>query len=204
MHTFKDRERERERESKVSLEVFVFDHNVRSRPRAAAKQMGVRKPVDGAHNDYTLTSGPKRIAEILEDNGASHLLGKRAALINVWRPLVGPVQDHPLAICDARSTRLDDFIATQIQHFQEGNLETPAHTGEVFSFQYSPQHRWYYAPDMQPDEVIFLKCYDTAQDGRARYTGHTGFRNPECPEEFVPRESIEARTVVVFDEDRGD
>ena len=81
-----------------ALDVFVFDHNVRSRPRAAAKQAGVRKPVDGAHNDYTLNSGPKRIEEILRESNAEHLLGNRAALINVWRPLIGPVQDHPLAI----------------------------------------------------------------------------------------------------------
>lgn len=186
-----------------ALEVFVFDHNVRSRPRAERKQIGVRRPVEGAHNDYTLTSGPKRIDEILQENNADHLAGKRAALINVWRPLVGPIQDHPLAICDARSTQLDDFIATQIQHFQEDDLEKPAHVGEVFSFQYNPQHRWYYASDMQPDEVIFLKCFDTVLDGRARYTGHTGFRNPQCPADFVARESIEARTVVVFDEARS-
>ena len=187
-----------------ALEVFVFDHNVRSNPRAERKEEGVRRPVEGAHNDYTLASGPKRIEEILKDSDASHLLGNRAALINVWRPLVGPIQDHPLAICDARSTRLEDFISTQIQHFQEGDLETPAHVGEVFSFKYSPQHRWYYASDMQPDEVILLKCFDTAQDGRARYTGHTGFRNPECPADFIARESIEARTVVVFDEARAE
>ena len=60
------------------------------------------------------------------------------------------------------------------------------------------------ARSAQPDEVIFLKCYDTALDGRARYTGHTGFRNPECPADFVPRESIEARTVVVYDEARAE
>ena len=35
---------------------------------------------------------------------------------------------------------------------------------------------------------------------RARFLPHTGFRNPACPPQFVPRESIEARTLVVFDE----
>ncbi len=191
--------------SKLGAEdVFVFDHNVRSHVRAKRKEIGVREPVEGAHNDYTLASGPKRIEDILRENDASHLLANRAALINVWRPIVGPVQDHPLAICDARSTNLDDFIATEIQHFQEGNLETPAHTGEVFSFVHNPAHCWYYASEMRPDEVIFLKCFDTALDGRARYTGHTGFRNPECPEDFVARESIEARTVVVFPELRAE
>lgn len=179
-------------------EVFVFDHNVRNEPRSTRKEHGVRQPVDGAHNDYTLSSGPRRIREILADNDAGHLEGRRAALINVWRPIVGPVQDHPLAVCHARTTKLEDFIPTEIQHFLEHDLEKPHLTGEVYSFRHSPEHRWYYVSDMQPDEVMLLKCFDTATDGRACFTGHTGFRNPDCPPDFTPRESIEARTVVVF------
>ncbi len=56
---------------------------------------------------------------------------------------------------------------------------------------------------MQPDEVLLLKCYDSRKDGRARYMPHTGFRNPACPDDFVPRESIEARTLVIFDSPRS-
>ena len=52
---------------------------------------------------------------------------------------------------------------------------------------------------MKPDEVLLLKCYDSRKDGRARFMPHTGFKNPGCPREFVPRESIEARTLVVFE-----
>lgn len=52
---------------------------------------------------------------------------------------------------------------------------------------------------MQPDEVLLLKCYDSRTDGRARFMPHTGFQNPACPRDFVPRESIEARTLFVFD-----
>ena len=181
-----------------ALRVFVFDHNVRSRPRSRRGEPGIREPVEGAHNDYMLESGPRRVREILAQNDASHLEGNRAALINVWRPIVGPVQDHPLAVCDARSAELDDFIPTEIQHFGEGDLETPRHTGQIYSFRHRARNRWYYARDMQPDEVLLLKCYDSAGDGCACFTGHTGFRNPACPEEFTPRESIEARTLAVF------
>lgn len=180
--------------------VFVFDHNVRNKPLADRKEPGVREPVDGAHNDYTLDSGPRRIREVLRDNDASHLANYRAALINLWRPISGPVQDHPLAICDARTTSLNDFIPTEIEHYLEHDLETPHLTGQIYSFQHSPQHRWFYVSDMQPDEALLLKCFDSATDGRACFTGHTGFINPECPAEFIPRESIEARTVVVFNE----
>ena len=178
--------------------VFVFDHNVRSRVRSQRGEIGVREPVEGAHNDYTVDSGPRRVKEVLEDNNAGHLAGLRSALINVWRPIIGPVQDHPLAICDARSAKLDDFLPTDIEHYTEGDLHTPSLTGQVYSFQYNPEHHWYYLSDMRPDEVMFLKCFDSAGDGRACFTGHTGFVNPDCPSEFTPRESIEARTVVIY------
>jgi hypothetical protein len=181
-----------------ALAVFIFDHNVRNQTRSDRGEVGVREPVDGAHNDYTLSSGPRRIREILEENNALDLVDHRAALINVWRPIVGPVQDHPLAVCHARTTDIADFIPTDIQHYLEDNLETPHLTGEIYSFQHSDAHRWFYVSDMQPDEVILLKCYDTADDGRAIFTGHTGFRNPACPPDFTPRESIEVRTVVVY------
>ena len=171
---------------------------MRNQPRSDRQEAGIREPVDGAHNDYTVSSGPRRVREILEENDATDLIGHRAALINLWRPIIGPVQDRPLAICDARSAKLEDFIPTEIQHFLEDDLETPHLTGQIYSFRHNPDHRWYYVSDMQPDEVMLLKCYDSADDGRACFTGHTGFNNPECPEEFTPRESIEARTVVIF------
>lgn len=178
--------------------VFIFDHNVRNKTRADAGESGVRLPVEGAHNDYTMSSGPRRIREILEENNATHYADLRAALINLWRPIVGPVQDHPLAICHARATRLDDFIPTEIQHFLEDDLETPHLRGEIYSFQHADHHRWFYVSDMQTDEAMLLKCFDTADDGRAMFTGHTGFRNPASPADSRPRESIELRTVVVF------
>jgi hypothetical protein len=53
---------------------------------------------------------------------------------------------------------------------------------------------------MRPDEFLLLKGYDSRADGRARFMPHTGFVNPARPSEFVPRESIETRTLVVFDE----
>ena len=186
------------KEATGALEVFVFDHNVRSRVRSQRGQSGVRELVEVPHNDYTVDSGPRRVKEVLEENNASHLDGYRSALINVWRPIIGPVQDHPLAICDARSAKLEDFIATQIEHYSEDDLHTPSLIGQIYSFQHNPDHRWYYLSDMCPDEVMFLKCFDSANDGRACFTGHTGFVNPNCPSQFTARESIEARTLVVY------
>jgi len=182
--------------------VFVFDHNVRSAVRAARGQHGVRTPVDGAHVDYTAASGPRRIEEILERFGHSDLAGRRAALINLWRPIVGPVVDVPLALCDARSVAPGELVETRILHYGEDQQDLPRHTGYIYSLYYGAQHRWAYVSAMQPDEVLLLKCYDSSNDGRARFMAHTGFKNPACPQEFTPRESIEARTLIIFQDDR--
>ena len=180
--------------------VIVFDHNVRSAARAARGEAGVRVPVDQVHNDYTEHSGPKRKLEILAAAGRADLADRHAAFVNLWRPIVGPVWDNPLAVCDARSVQAADLVSTEIQHFGEDDLSTPRHTGEIYSVRYNPAHRWCYVSAMTPDEFLLLKCYDSHIDGRARFMPHTGFLNPACPSEFVPRESIEARTLVLFDE----
>jgi len=181
--------------------VFAFDHNVRSAKGAAEGRPGVRAPVDMAHNDYTESSGPRRVQEILEARGRPDLIGHDAALVNVWRPIRGPVQDIPLTICEASSTTPADFVDTHIEHYGEEDLSRPRHVGEILSVRYNPAHRWFYVSNMRADEVLVFKCWASAGDGRARYTAHTGFRNPAAPPDAPPRESIEVRTVVV-DPDR--
>jgi hypothetical protein len=178
--------------------VFAFDHNVRSAKGAAEGRPGVRAPVDMAHNDYTEGSGPRRTLEILEARGRSDLAGHDAALVNVWRPIRGPVQDIPLTICEASSTAPADFVDTDIEHYGEDDLSRPRHVGQILSARYSPAHRWFYLSDMRTDEILVFKCWASARDGRARYTAHTGFKNPAAPPDAPPRESIEVRTVVVF------
>jgi hypothetical protein len=183
-----------------ALAVVVFDHNVRSAARAARGEVGVRVPVDQVHNDYTEASGPKRKLEILGAAGRPELSDRRVAFVNLWRPIVGPVLDNPLAVCDARSVAPGDLAATEIRHFGDDDLKVPRHTGEIYSVRYNAAHRWFYVSAMRPDEFLLLKCYDSRADGRARFMPHTGFVNPARPSQFVPRESIEARTLVVFDE----
>lgn len=171
--------------------VQVFDHNVRCRPMAMEKINGAREPVKFAHNDYTLKSGPQRVRDLMGDE-AEELLKHRFVEINVWRPIRGPVEESPLAVCDAQSMKLNDFIATDLKYRDR--------TGEVYSVKYNPAHRWYYFPKMQRDEALLLKCYDSAEDGRARFTAHSAFEDPTSLPNAAPRESIEARMLVFFAE----
>src|SRR5207237_1170546 len=111
------------------------------------------------------------------------------ALVNVWRPIRGPVLDSPLALCDARSFADDDLIASDLVY---------AHVrGETSRVEYNPRHRWHYFSEMQTDEVLLIRVHDSANDGRARLSFHTSFENPLTPG-APPRESIEVRTLVFF------
>lgn len=160
------------------------------RNAARAKlEKGVKLPAKGAHNDYTLGSGPQRVRDFFPTE-AEVLLEQRFAIINVWRPISGPVQESPFAICDARSIQQEDFVACDLLY--------PNRKGEIYSVRFSPNHRWYYLPHMQPDEAILLKCYDSADDGRARMIAHTGFDDPTSPPDAPPRESIETRAFIFF------
>ena len=78
------------------------------------------------------------------------------------------------------------------------DLVYPHRVGETYSFTYNPNHRWFYFPDMQRNEAVLLKCYDSKEDGRARFTAHTSFEDPTSPPDAPPRESIEVRALVFF------
>jgi len=171
--------------------VLVFDHTIRRRlPDTEDRTTGApRQPVPRVHNDYTVKSGPQRVRDLLGDE-AETLLRRRFSVINVWRPIRGPLRDAPLAVCDAGSVAFEDFIAADLLYRDR--------TGETYAVRHNPAHRWFYVPEMQPDEALLLKCYDSATDGRARFAPHTAFEDPTATGEILPRESIELRTLVFY------
>ncbi len=51
---------------------------------------------------------------------------------------------------------------------------------------------------MRPEELLLIKSYDSATDGRARFTPHTAFVDAEAPPDAAPRQSLESRAFVFF------
>ena len=169
--------------------VLVFDHNVRNADRALRKEGNAQNPVKFAHNDYTVASGPQRVRDLIGGDEAEALIQKRFAVINVWKPISGPVQESPLTVCDAQTIRPEDLIGTDLKYRDR--------TGEVYSLAFSRDHRWYYFSLMQANEAMLIKCYDS-DPGVARFTAHSAFEDPTSPEGAPTRESIEARTLAFF------
>jgi hypothetical protein len=168
--------------------VFIFDHVVRRHiPGAEDLRSSVRQPARRVHVDHTARSAPQRVRDLLPEE-AERLLAGRVQIINVWRPIRGPVRDAPLAVADARSVAPGDLVPSDLVY--------PHRVGETYSVTYNPAHRWFYLKEMATDEALLLKCYDSATDGRARFTPHTAFNDPTAPADAPPRESIELRTLV--------
>ena len=97
----------------------------------------------------------------------------RFGIVNVSRPIRGPLLDSPLALCDVRSFTDDDLIASDLVY--------PHVRGETSSVEFNPGHRRYYFSEQQPDEVILIRVHDSADDGRPRLSFHTSFENSLAP-----------------------
>jgi hypothetical protein len=173
--------------------VVVFDHTIRVESDETRRERKVRETVKLAHNDYTEKSGLQRVRDLLDPEEAERRLQSRFAFYNLWRPINGPVLSAPLAMCDAHSVAPEDWVICDLVY--EDRI------GEIYNLAFNPDHRWCYFPRMTNDEVMLFKCYDSADDGRARFTPHSAFDDPTTPPGAAPRESIETRVVAFFPPD---
>lgn len=174
---------------------LCFDHQVRRRSRGEqhltfGRQHAQASAVGRVHNDYSEASGLARLGLVLRDDAARARI-RRYAVVNVWRPLIEPVVDAPLALCDTRSVMAQDLVAAQIRY--------PERSGEIYLLKHAPQHRWHYFSEMAKHEVLVFKQYDSQTSGVSRFTPHAAFLDPAAPVDVPLRASIEARCLVLFD-----
>jgi hypothetical protein len=178
------------KESTGAEKVVIFDHQVRNAELAKRGEKNAREYGRAVHNDYTAKSGPRRVRDHLPPAEAEQRLQNRFAEINVWRPIRGPIESTPLAVCDSSSIDPRDFVPSDLVYRDK--------VGETYRFTYNPNHRWFYFPHLERNEVILLKCYDSKEDGRARFTAHSAFEDPTSAPDAAPRESIEVRALVFW------
>ena len=202
-------------------QVYMFDHTIRRRQKDSPRQ-----PVQQVHVDQTPGAAEARVRRHLPDQ-ADELLKSRYSLINVWRPIENTATDFPLAVIDWRSTSPGDFIPVDLMYPKRADsvmddddrgkeklpdassyqsIEGYEVKGETFGVAASEQHKFYYQKDMTPDEVMFLKCFDSwgsglpdGKDGIAVRTPHTAFVDPDTPADAPGRQSIEVRCLVFYE-----
>jgi hypothetical protein len=103
-----------------------------------------------------------------------------------------------LGVAAANSVRDSELVPIKLIY--------PNRVGETLSVRPAEEgrtdggHKWHYLFEQRPDEVTFIKCFDSKTDGRARRVPHSAFVDEEFEGE-EPRESIEVRTLVFHPDD---
>ncbi|MEM7465902.1 MAG: CmcJ/NvfI family oxidoreductase [Pseudomonadota bacterium] len=217
----------------TGAKAFAFDHNIRSALGKQSKQrisggQQVQGPAHMVHGDYTLYSGPQRLRDLANPPSGNDTLASllpagqslisstmveqalkpdgRFAIINVWRSIADePVQTDPLALCDGQTVLPDDLVVFEI-HYQD-------RVGENYFSKFSPQHQFYFFPEMTRNEAMLIKQWDSAgplakSDGKqgdnaeaaapCTFSYHSAFEDLSVPDDAPDRWSIEVRCIVIY------
>lgn len=170
--------------------VITFGIMTRTNHPAAAEG---NLPAYGAHVDYGDYTVRQFAVDVLGEDEAERWLRGRYMLINVWRP-IKTVESAPFAVCDGSTVAACDLCDSEVRGGL-GDPDRPTLYGHAVSF--NPNQRWYYAPEMRPDEVLAFKLYDSDASA-VQWAAHSAFTHPGIAPDAPPRESIELRTVAFF------
>ena len=177
-------------QSESTSHIEIFDHTRRTSSDAMRKALKIREPASIIHNDYTDKSALRVREDFFEKDNLlrENLESRRFVIINVWRSIGGTVQQAPMTLCSANSIDPEDVI--DVERHAKNNR------GEVQLAVWNPAQQWFYFPEMTLQEALIFKTFDSLQDGRARYTIHTAFDDPNTSADSSARESIETRCLV--------
>jgi len=68
--------------------------------------------------------------------------------------------DSPLAVCDARTVKANELVASDLVYLI---------AWENLFREIQSRSSLFYVPRMTADEILLLKCFDSKTDGRARF-----------------------------------
>ncbi|KAE8152955.1 hypothetical protein BDV25DRAFT_137357 [Aspergillus avenaceus] len=175
--------------------VVIFDHTVRRREASLAGKNpnGREQPASTVHCDQSPLGARRRVYQHLPDE-ADKLLKGRAQIVNVWRPLRGPVQDWPLAVMDCSTLARSHIHPTKLYRHR---FEL---RGETVSISHDENQRWYYLDGQQTDECTLIKIWDSKEGISGHMCAHCAFQHPNTPEDAPLRESVEVRCLVFYED----
>ena len=93
------------------------------------------------------------------------------------------------------------FLISQV-HYED-------RIGENYFVKHSDGHKWYYYPEMRPEEALIMMQWDSdgelagsldgkGKPGQSTFSFHSAFELPNTPPAAPQRESIETRCVAFF------
>ena len=134
--------------------MVVFDVTYRE-----ASRNGVFcRPVHKVHVDRSPSGAAHHIKRHISEYEANLIENRkiRVRIINVWKPLAEPVNDHSLAFADSLTLLNEDLIS--VEHIY------PDRTGETYAVAYNPGQKFWYWSNMMKNEALLLHCYDSLDE----------------------------------------
>ncbi|KAG9250322.1 putative CmcJ-like methyltransferase [Emericellopsis atlantica] len=171
--------------------IEAFDFTLRKRdPEYPVKNRGYNpeyeNPSGGAHADFSQQGGPLVLQHCFQGQD-KFWEGKDFDMINVWRPLRGPTDDWPLAMCDYTSISTNDDLVLNDAIKRDLVVECSL-------MHHSDTHRWHYLKDHDVDTLLVFRNSDSL--GKRARGFHAAVCNPNTT--GPPRESVEVRLVAFY------
>ncbi|AEO69905.1 1a92da63-964f-42c1-9ded-d29bf270bd70 [Thermothielavioides terrestris] len=209
--------------------VVIFDHTIRRHDPAAPRQpvrqvhvdqtpaaaaARVRRHVKPAADAEALLQPGRRFQIINVWRPIGHAAADFPLAVVDWRSAKGEGDGGDLVPVDLlypvrnrAEGDPDDDRGKEVPPDGGDGTEGYEVKGETYGVLPNEAHRFYYVKDMAPDEALFIKCFDSWSQGQpggkkgvSGFTPHTAFVDPATPAGAKPRESIEVRCLVFYDE----
>lgn len=167
---------------------------IRTKRENVSTELNLEETAQLIHVDYTPTSVLAESGAALRHRGVDQLPHGRLAAYTIWRSISPPPQDSPLALCDLRTIDQNDLVLSDSYDANGSAFDFT----QFFTLRYDSRHRWTYFADLNQDEVVIFKQFDSAIPGPSGVP-HSAFVDASCAPGTPPRLSIEARVFAFFD-----
>ena len=197
----------------TGADIALVSSHIKRGPEHVARHADLG-PISFAHSDFAVGSdqlvrrsfvepragadGPVRA---LARNGVTAREvadASRLVILQFWRNLGPAKMDFPLAFCDARTVSPTDVRPIPVSDYAGSGIDFDALA--LLEPLGSGQYSWYVFPDLEIDEVVAFRTYDTAlvERGETWFTPHSAFRDPDVEVGRPARSSIELRAICLF------
>ncbi|RSL46156.1 hypothetical protein CEP53_010435 [Fusarium sp. AF-6] len=133
---------------------YIHECVIRQSDGKAGYSGSFGQPITNVHTDYTHDYALELIEQLTGDKKKAETIKKsRIQMLNIWKPLRGPLRSWPLALCDLQSLDREDVVT-----FDEVHATAVLESQQVV---YNPSQKWYYLPNQEPNELIVFKSMDT-------------------------------------------
>lgn len=195
----------------TGCDVALVSNHIKRGPEQARQHEDLA-PIAFVHSDFAkgyddLVKGSYRQSDrdgawqALERNGVTADDVERASrlvILQFWRNTGEPKMDFPLAFCDARTVTPADSRPIPVTDYAGSGVDFEA-LAVLAPVDPSP-YRWYAFPELQHDEVVAFRTFDSArvERGDTWFTPHSAFRDPDVAVGHPARSSIELRAICLF------